>query len=156
MDMKLKKLAVEAINLELYAGELYTIFSGICPTDSNFWRQLAEEESNHATLIQNGLQYFFNPDLFSEEMLDKNLENVRAINQKLKKSIDQYTTKPPSREMAFAMALEVEHSAIEAHYQNMITCEDVPKEYELLQRLNSYDKDHVKRIQAYMKEKGIH
>ena len=61
----------------------------------------------------------------------------------------------PSREIAFSLALKTEMSAGEIHFQSAMKKDTDSKALKLFQKLNQDDKDHAKRIRAYMKEKGL-
>ncbi len=150
-----KLLANESMQLEYNTATLYKIFREICPEDAGFWSQLVSEELNHAALIKSGIEFFMTQGLFPYEMLVNNLDILREINRELTGLIKQYNIKLPSRETAFATALEIESSASETHFQNMMSNPEAPKMVQLFQKLNNDDKDHAERIRAYMKEKGI-
>ena len=69
--------------------------------------------------------------------------------------LEKYINHPPSREIGFNLALKIEMSAAEIHFQNTMTKSTDSEVLKLFQRLNPDDKDHAERIRAYMKEKGI-
>ena len=155
MSSKLTQLANEAIRLELNVGKLYLLFRDICPDDAAFWWQLAIEENNHASLIRSGTDFFMQAGLFPTEILPPFIADLQKTNAKLGALLEQYDKNLPSREEAFNLALETERSAGEIHFQHIMTKSADSRILELFQKLNTDDKDHVKRIQAYMKDKGI-
>jgi hypothetical protein len=69
--------------------------------------------------------------------------------------IKQYKEKPPLLIEAFSIALEVENTAAELHYQEFMHKDEDSLIIKIFHRLNQQDKDHYLRIQAYMQEKGI-
>jgi hypothetical protein len=69
--------------------------------------------------------------------------------------LKQFKNIPPSRELAFNTALEIEASAGELHFQHFMDKETNSKIDELFQFLNRGDKDHAKRIRSYMKNNNI-
>ena len=155
MSNKLTQLANEAMQLEFNVGKLYIIFRDICPEDSEFWWRLVIEENNHAALFRSGIDFFMEAGLFPTEILPPFLLDLQEANDKLISWLEQYDNKPPSREKAFNIALEIERLAGEIHYQRLMTKDADSRIVELFQKLNEDDKDHEKRIQAYMKDKGI-
>ena len=154
MSDDLIKLAQEAMRLEYNVSKLYMIFRDAHPDDAAFWWQLVIEESNHAALIRSGLEYFMPAGLFPVEMLSS-MEELQEANKELEFLLEKYMDDPPSRETAFNVALKMEMSAGEIHFQQTMTKSADSKVLAMFQRLNQDDKDHAKRIRAYMKENQI-
>lgn len=155
MNNDLLQLANEAMQLENNVSKLYMIFRDTCPEDTEFWWKLVIEEGNHAALIKSGIESFMPKDLFPNEILPAELEELQEVNKELLSFLHKYEIFPHTRETAFNVALKIERSAGEAHFQTAMTKETDSKILKLFQKLNQEDKDHEKRIQAYMKEKGI-
>jgi hypothetical protein len=154
MGDNLVKLAEEAMQLEYNVSKLYMIFRDTHPEDSDFWWQLVIEEGNHAALIKSGIEYFIPVGVFPEGMFPE-MEDMQQANAELQSLLEQYATDPPSRETAFNVALKTEMSAGEMHFQRTMTKTADSKILDLFQKLNEDDKDHAKRILAYMKENQI-
>lgn len=155
MNSPLIQLAHEAIQLELNVGKLYLLFRQICPDDADFWWKLALEENNHAALIRSGVEFFMQAGLFPAEILPPVISDLQETNKKLTSLHECYDKNLPSREEAFNLALETERSAGEIHFQRIMTKAADSRILKLFQELNEDDKDHLERIRAYMKEKGI-
>ena len=151
----LLKLADEAMQLEYNVSKLYIVFRDSYPEDSDFWWKLVIEESNHAALIKSGIESFMPKDLFPSEILHPELEELQEANKELLSLLNKYEISQPTRETAFNLALKIERSAGEIHFQNTMTKQTDSEVLKLFQKLNQDDIDHAKRIQAYMKEKGI-
>ena len=155
MNNDLLQLAEEAMRLEYNVSKLYIIFRDAYPQDAKFWWSLVIEESNHAALIKSGIDYFMSEDFFPNEIFPS-MDDLQEANKELVSMLEQYASNPPTREEALKIALNVEISAGEIHYQRAMTKSTADSEMlELFQTLNQEDKDHAKRIRAYMKEKGI-
>ena len=154
MENDLLQLANEAICLEYNVSKLYMIFRDSYPEDAEFWWKLVIEESNHAALIKSGLDYFMPEGYFPDEIFPS-MDELQKTNRRLVSLLEKYTNHPPSREIGFNLALEIEMSAAEIHFQNTMTKSTDSDVLKLFQKLNQDDKDHEKRIRAYMKEKGI-
>ena len=154
MGNDLIKLAEEAMRLEYNVSKLYMIFRDTHPEDADFWWQLVIEEGNHAALIKSGLEYFAPVVSLPEEMFPAMEEMVKA-NKNLESLLKQYTAELPSRETAFNVALKTEMSAGEIHFQQVMTKSADSKVLAMFQKLNQDDKDHAKRIRAYMKDNNI-
>ena len=155
MENDLLELAEEAMRLEYNVSKLYMVFRDAYPEDAKFWWSLVIEESNHAALIKSGIDYFMSEGFFPNEIFPS-MEDLQESNKKLASMLEKYATNPPTREEAFRLALKTEISAGEIHYQTAMTKSTEDSEMlELFQKLNQDDKDHAKRIRAYMKDKGI-
>ena len=151
MGDNLIKLAEEAMQLEYNVSKLYMIFRDAHPEDQDFWWQLVIEEGNHAALIKSGRDYFMPVGVFPEGMFPA-MEEMEKANKQLESLLKKYTAAPPSREVAFNVALKTEMSAGELHFQHTMAKPADSKVLELFQKLNQDDKDHAKRIRAYMEE----
>ena len=155
MNNDLLQLAEEAMRLEYNVSKLYIIFRDAYPQDAKFWWSLVIEESNHAALIKSGIDYFMSEDFFPNEIFPS-MENLQGANEELASLLEKYATNPPTREEALKIALKAEMSAGEIHYQCAMTKSTEDSEMlRLFQTLNQDDKDHAKRIRAYMKEEGV-
>jgi len=61
----------------------------------------------------------------------------------------------PSREEAFNLALRIENSVYELHYQGFMEKKTDSQLEEIFIQLNNGDKDHAERILNYMEEHDI-
>jgi hypothetical protein len=155
MDQKLLLLFDESIQLESNVADLYVMFQDDFPEDADFWKTLIIEERNHSALLKSGKEHFAPVDTFPVDMLSAVLEELKDTNTNLVKLISQYQDKSPSREAAFNVALRIEQSAGEIHFQQFMQKKADSHYAELFQRINGYDKDHEKRIRTYMKNHAI-
>lgn len=145
----------EASQLEMLVADLYTIFEKLFSEDKKFWHQLADEEKNHAALLKTiknspgcskKFVSSFAPDLLQEILQTK--ERVSSL-------IVKYSEIQPDRKTAFTTAISIEKSAGEIAYQNFMTQEADSWILSGLQKLNEYDRDHIKRLEQYVKENKI-
>ena len=155
MDKKLAQLIDESIKLELNVSKIYRFFCNTFPEDSAFWRKLVLEEKNHADLIRSGKDRFLLPSQFPSKLLVSSVQTLCKTNNKLISLLKKYNEKPPSRESAFNIALNIEKSAGELQFQLAMEKSPTSSIMEVLQILNKGCKDHANRILAYMKDKGI-
>jgi len=155
MDKKLAKLFDEAICLEINVAQLYDIFRWYFPDDDFFWARLSMEERNHAALLEAGKNNFKPQDQFPDDILPSSIKDLSSVNLELSDLIDQYNKKPPSREEAFNIALDMEKAAGEFHFQKFMGKTTATTLDQIFQKLNMDDKDHAKRIHNYMAENGI-
>ena len=155
MNNDLTAIIEESINIELNVGEVYSLFHQLFPDDVEFWWKLVEEEKNHATLIQRGQEHFEPIDMFPHNLLHRNLQDLKDTNSKLHSLIENIKNAPPSRSEAFNIALEIENSAGELHFQKFMSGDASSVIDEIFKRLNEEDKEHVTRIRYYMKTSGI-
>ena len=155
MNSDINELAEESISLELNVSKIYDLFTSYFADDSNFWWQLALEEQDHADLIRHGIEKFEPIGEFPHKILSDNLQDLKETNKKLLSLFKQFKDTPPSRELAFNTALEIEAYAGELHFQHFMDKETNSEIDELFQFMNRQDKDHAKRIRSYMEENDI-
>jgi hypothetical protein len=155
MNLELSLLFDESIKLEKNVAELYVTFQDTFPEDAGFWRELIIEERRHAALLESGKAHFAPASTFPVGLLSATLDELQDVNANLVKLFARYQEKSPSREEAFNIALKIEKSAGEIHFQKFMEKEADSHYVELFQRMNAYDKDHESRIRAYMEKHGI-
>jgi hypothetical protein len=155
MNKDLDALIEESITLELNIRDVYLLFHKCFPADAEFWFVLAQEENNHAALIRSGKEYFVPANKFPYRLLDGNLQNLKDANADLRSRIKHLETRSWSREEAFMLALKIENSSGELHFQQFVDTETDSTIDKIFKQLNKEDKAHAQRIQAYMKKHGI-
>jgi ferritin len=151
----LSRLIEESIELELNAAGLYALFHFALPEDGGFWWQLHQEERNHASLLASLRTTFLPADIYPDSFVLPSLEKLTEVNTRLNILLEKYRNEPPGREEAFHVALELENSAGELHFQKFADQQDASKVDQVFRDLISGDKDHMQRILRYMKEHGI-
>ncbi|MDY6839739.1 MAG: hypothetical protein SWH78_17415 [Thermodesulfobacteriota bacterium] len=154
-EQQLTQLMNESVKLESNVADLYMIFHEAFPEDCAFWYQLHMEEKNHASIIQSAREAWLSGKEFPLEILSPNLDELIALNTKLGSLLEEYRKNPPSREMAFNVALDLEESAGEAHFQDAMEQTPSSELMELFQMLTGEDKEHADRIRTYMRDNGI-
>lgn len=155
MDKELSRLLDESIQLEMNAAALYLSFYRTFPEDAEFWWQLGMEEKNHAALLKSAKQGFVDQGYFPPEMLTTNLDALIEVNKRTKELLNEHERKPPSRAAASEIALKLEQSAGEIDFNLTMEKEGNSSALKFFKRLNRDDKDHTRRIQDYMRKKGI-
>lgn len=155
MNNGIRSLIEVSINIELSVSDIYFLFYNLFPEDEQFWWKLVLEEKNHASLIRSGKEYILSGIEFPDKLVHHNLQNLRDMNRGLRSLIEKIKNNPPSREEAFNMALKIENSACEMHFQEFMDKQPITKIEKIFMELNKEDKDHAKRIHSYMVENGI-
>ena len=156
MSDDLRQLIEEAARMELNMAKVYLSFHHRFPEDANFWWKLAIEEENHTALLRSGEQYFLDVGMFPSELVDTSLATLKNLNSKLESIISYEEESPLSRAAAFNLAIKLEESAGELHFQHAMHETEHPSEaVKLFQSLNAADVDHADRIRNYMRRKGI-
>ena len=153
MDDKQIQLFQAAIQVELTVSKIYQLFSTIFKQDQKFWLQLANEEKNHATLLRYGLEEYRNIDLFPQELLYSDIDQIIEFNKNLEKYLIEYSRNLPDQKTAYHFALQIEFSNKEKQYG--IFMEKTPPESKLIrlfQMLNGENKDHIKRIKQIIEK----
>lgn len=159
MDTQLSQVVDASIQLELNVAELYGFFHTAFPQHEEFWWKLRLEERNHAALIRSAKEQFDPVGKFPVDLVSSQLIEITEINNKLRSLIERFNINAPSESEAFSIALLLEQSAGEAHYQKFMET-DAGQESKcqlckIFQQLNEHDKDHAERIQNYMDSQGI-
>ena len=155
MENDFISLIDESIKLELNVSDLYLLFFKLFPEDSDFWWKLVLEEKNHAALIRSGKEYFEPLKKFPRDLLANSLQKVKDTNRNLKSMIKKLESAAPLRQEAFNIALKLETSAGELHFQNFMNKEESLKIDDIFKQLNKDDKDHAMRISSYMEKHDI-
>ena len=153
MKEQLSQLIEESIRLELNIADIYMVFYNTFPEDSDFWWKMTSEEKSHANLIKSGRDTFL--DQFPPKLLAPSLQKLCNINNKLASLLKEYKENPPSRETAFNIALKIEQSTGELHFQLAMEKSFTSSIMKIFQELNNEYKDHANRIRTYMSDKGI-
>ena len=155
MEEDLTPLIKESINLELNVAELYLAFYHLFPQDAAFWWKLTVEEEHHAALLRSGEELYLPRNKFPRNLLHGLLQDLIDKNKELTSLIEEYERNPPSREEAFNIALSIENSAYELHYQRFMDKEPSSSMEVIFQQLNRDDKNHAEKISIYMKQHNI-
>lgn len=141
--------------IELNIAQLYLSFHHQFPEDSAFWWQLALEEKNHAALLRSGCEHLIKARLFPSEIVPNALNPLIEVNKRLEILLAETKANPPSRGQAFRLAIQLEESAGEIHFETFIKMPPKTTTEQMFQSLNQDDKDHARRLRDYAKAKGI-
>jgi CheY-like chemotaxis protein len=150
MQYALEQFIDEAIQLELNAAEIYSIFSETIPEDANFWAILAWEEKNHASVMKTGKEVLIPMDKFPMEILPNVIQTIVDTNRWLNSLKEKFAEIKPDRETAFAIAIKIESSAGEQHFQRVMENPSDSNMVKILQELCKDDINHLSRIREYM------
>jgi len=154
MQYALEQFIDEAIQLELNAAEIYSIFSETIPEDANFWAILAWEEKNHASVLKTGEEVLIPMDKFPMEILPNVIQTIVDTNLWLNSLKEKFAEIKPDRETAFAIAIKIESSAGEQHFQRVMENPSDSNMVKILQELCEDDLNHLSRVREYMKAGG--
>jgi hypothetical protein len=143
----------QAIEIELKTCELYMIFRNTLRDDASFWNELATEELNHASLIKGVITTFLDDGLLPTELESPSEAELGKTSHRLDQLIAKLRKASPSRETAFTLALEIENSAGELHFQQAMEAPARSPFLKVFQELNNGEEDHARRIRAYMNAK---
>ena len=154
MQYALEQFIDEAIQLELNAAEIYYIFAAAIPEDANFWATLAWEEKNHASVLKTGKEILLPMDKFPLEILPNVIQTIVDTNRWLNSLKEEFAENKPDRETAFAIAIKIEGSAGEQHFQRVMENPSDSTIVKILQGLCEDDLHHLSRVHEYMKAGG--
>jgi CheY-like chemotaxis protein len=154
MQYALEQFIDEAIQLELNIAEIYYIFAAAIPEDANFWATLAWEEKNHASVLKTGKEILLPMDKFPLEILPNVIQTIVDTNRWLNSLKEEFAENKPDRETAFAIAIKIEGSAGEQHFQRVMENPSDSTIVKILQGLCEDDLHHLSRVHEYMKAGG--
>jgi len=147
LEDTISELLEESIGIELNAGRLYRLYSEMFPADRDFWVRLSMEEMNHAALLKSA-RNFLRLGKLPMASIYPNLEVLKGLNQLISSRMDEYQTNKPGMLDAYRFALELETSAAEEHFQEIMGSHQEDKVLEIFRKLSGGDKDHAERILA--------
>lgn len=145
--MDVIKYLEEAIKIELNTAKLYFVFSDYFKEDYDFWWTIANEELNHAALLKTSIEYVKLNNL-PEEVILNNIGEMIDLNKKIDEVIELFKSNP-SRQTSFEIALNIETSAGESHFQELMSTHTDNEIIKLFQYLNREDINHYDRIKSY-------
>jgi hypothetical protein len=128
---------------------LYTSFSLALPKMKEFWNKLVVQEKAHAQILKQLAELcesediYVNPNKFNVAAIKTNIESMR-------KKITQVSSEGITPIGAFSLAVDIEHSLIEADYFRIIesNAPHIKKELEAIQH---HTIQHIKLVEAGLK-----
>ena len=147
MENQYTPLFNEAIRVERNIASFYTLIATHFKDDQLFWQMLSEEEEHHAKILESGLGLLLEQSLFPNAILDLDIKELKATNDKLEAKIAEYKEKGPGKEEAYSYALELEQASLEFFFQQTTSDKSDEKATKIFDNLVGFDKDHAQRIQ---------
>ena len=145
----------QASSLETIMADMYTLFEKSFAEDADFWKELAYEELNHAALIKSVSSNPAMSEQFIHDAPNDLFQEVVKAKEWATSLFIKFSEVTPDRITAFNTAIEAEKTAGELYFQSIMTKESDSWLIKALQQLNEYERDHLKRIEEYVKEKKI-
>lgn len=143
------------VEIELKTSDLYTIFRNAREEDAEFWSGLALEEINHASIIKGAISSFVEEGLYPVEVPPPTLAELNQVVRRLNQLLAKFRKRPPTRASTFRIALEIEDSSGEVHYQRAVEATPQTVFLEMFQKLNAGEADHAQRIREYIGAKSL-
>ena len=147
MENQYTPLFNEAIRVERNIASFYTLFATHFKDDQLFWQMLSEEEEHHAKILESGLGLLLEQSLFPNAILDLDIKELKAINDKLEAKIAECKERVPGKKEAYTYALELEQASLEFFFQQTTSDKSDEKATKIFDNLVGFDKDHAQRIQ---------
>ena len=154
MEKYVLTLIQEAAKFEMDIYNLYTLFGKLFIADTRFWNKIADEERNHAVIMQKSFSYLESDNKIFNQIIPNNIISIIDNKEKIDNLIIDFNN-APDRVFAFNLALLIETSLFESTYQKFMASNFDSRDNILFQKLNGDEKDHIKRITLYMKQKSI-
>jgi rubrerythrin len=147
MENQYTLLFNEAIRVERNIASFYALCATHFKDDRTFWWKLSEEEEQHAKILESGLEFLLEENLFPSAILGLDIEDLKVINGKLEEKIAQIQAKAPNKKEVYFYALELEKASLEFFFQQITSRKSDDKTINIFNNLVGYDKDHARRIQ---------
>ena len=149
--MEPNKIAMRRlVELELAVAALYNLFADRYIEDREFWLCLKDEEIQHARLLkQVETDQKGSPDdvciasPVSSDVVDIMIAQIHTL-------LNDIDSQVLSRKEVSFIALQLEQSAGEFHYQAVASAFNQKQDNALLSQLLEDDVDHAKRIRNYL------
>ncbi len=147
MENQYTPLFNEAIRVERNIASFYALCATHFKEDQVFWQTLSEEEEHHAKILESGLELLLEENLFRNAILDRDIKELRATNDKLEEKITQCKEDRLNKRDTYDYALELEQASLEFFFQQTTSDKSDEKAIKIFDNLVGFDKDHAKRIQ---------
>ncbi len=147
MENQYTPLFYEAIRVERNIASFYALCATHFKDDQLFWQMLSEEEEHHAKILESGLELLLEQNLFPNTILDLDIEELKATNDKLEKEITEFKEKALSKRETYTYALELEQASLEFFFQQTTSDKSDEQATKIFDNLVGFDKDHAQRIQ---------
>ena len=147
MENQYTPLFNEAIRVERTIASFYALCATHFKEDQVFWQTLSEEEEHHAKILESGLELLLEENLFPNAILDLDIKELRATNDKLEEQIAQFKDGRLSKKETYNYALELEQASLEFFFQQTTSDKSDEKATKIFDNLVGFDKDHAQRIQ---------
>ncbi len=147
MENQYTPLFNEAIRVERNIASFYALCATHFKDDQLFWQMLSEEEEHHAKILESGLELLLEQNLFPNTILDLDIEELKATNDKLEKEITEFKEKALSKRETYTYALELEQASLEFFFQQTTSDKSDEQATKIFDNLVGFDKDHAQRIQ---------
>lgn len=147
MENQYTPLFNEAIRVERNIGSFYALYATHFKDDKLFWQMLSEEEEHHAKILESGLELLLEQGLFPDAILDLDIKELTATNDKLEAKIAECKEKMPDKKEAYTYALKLERASLEFFFQQTVSDKADEKAIKVFDNLVGFDKDHAQRIE---------
>jgi hypothetical protein len=142
------------IAVETACAEIYHAFSEMFPEARDFWRQLALEEENHATIliVGKGLQ---RTGKLPEDFMPPSGKALSTVCLKAEVMKRKVRSGKISLSEALEMALSLEKLLCESYFMEMMAMRTDSEALARLQRLHVFTKSHVEKIREFVRSAGF-
>jgi len=147
MENQYTPLFNEAIRVERNISSFYALYATHFKDDHLFWQMLSEEEEHHAKILESGLELLLGQNLFPDAILDLDIKELKATNDKLEAKIAECKEKMLGKKEAYTYALELEQASLEFFFQQTASDKADEKAIKVFDNLVGFDKDHAQRIE---------
>ena len=147
MENQYTLLFNEAIRVERNIASFYSLCATHFKEDQVFWQTISEEEEHHAKILESGLELLLEENLFPDAILDLDIKDLKATNDKLEERIAQFQEKAFNKKKIYAYALELEQASLEFFFQQTTSDKSDEKAIKIFDNLVGFDKDHAQRIE---------
>jgi rubrerythrin len=155
MNRELSERIEACVAVELLAAEIYLILADSFPAERDFFMDLCQQEQEHADILTIGMGFQRVgevPDYIVPESFLRIYETFKLARD-IKKKLENEKV---SLKGALSMALELEDSIAERHFQDIFShAESDSYIINKLKTLQSDSKRHADKIKDFMKSKNL-
>lgn len=149
----IEEIVTEAAKFELEVYNLYKRFESAFPEDSGFWKEISDEEKEHAAILRRSLSFEDEKKETLNIVSSVDLESFRSVWHRLD-NYKQDFEKNPTSETAYKISLKIESNIVELGYEKFMTSMPESNLKKVFQLMNGESKNHIERIKQYFRDKS--
>lgn len=145
MSNSIYDLFDESIKHEKLLAKIYLVFCDLFPEDREFWWNLSQEESGHASLLHTARLFYESEVPDAETILFDDISTLEQFNIDLLSKLEDWDQVNPNKIVAYQFALDMEEKGQEDYLQKFLQAGDCDYS-EIFQKLSNANDMHADKI----------